>query len=174
MEPFLLIAATRILFPGPEPTIMATRTPSGATRIVVIAALGGSQGRAETGTSAVLASAVEPAAGSTRVCVSAATHRFPRSSQLSAVHCIGNDFLTAGGPPAAGGFLPASTPAASLIRYRLRPAQPAMVGAVPVDTATVVNGWCASPAGMGSGTGVGEFGRGATSPLYYQVAGADC
>src|SRR5258708_12864514 len=110
MEPFLLIAATRILFPGPEPTIMATRTPSGATRIVVIAALGGSQGRAETGTSAVLAMAAQPAAGSMRVCVSAATHRFPRSSQLRAVHCIGNDFLTPGAPPAPPAFFPPRTP----------------------------------------------------------------
>src|SRR5215813_13345697 len=105
--PFLLIAATRILFPGSLPTIMATRTPSGATRSVLIAVDGGQGGT--TCTRVALASVVGSVAGRTSRCdwvrEFAVTQRFPRPSQLSDAQFAGKCFSTAGGFFAASSFL---------------------------------------------------------------------
>src|SRR5262249_18690203 len=157
-ELLLLMAARRILLLGPAPTIMATRTPSGATLSAVIGggfAVG--SGGTCTFTSGNLArggAAVGRHRGRGEFTL---FKRFPPLAQLSVGKPPGSRLVAVVTFPAADSFFASWTAAASLIRYKFRPEHPAMTGGacgwVEADTAMAVNAVAPSPAGSGSGTG---------------------
>src|SRR5262249_61360390 len=111
-ELLLLMAARRILLLGPAPTIMATRTPSGATLSAVIGggfAVG--SGGTCTFTSGTLARVVAAVGSSRGRCEFTVIKRFPLLSQLSDEQPPGSRLVAVVTFPAADSFFASWTAA---------------------------------------------------------------